>query len=194
MYNIINYLEPLSNINLNKVEFFRLYNSFFAVYNYGLSSFDAFNFYMFGNILFKNSLDIEIEQLLDFQELELSVISAFKKNPNHIDEIQKIHNSSKSIGNLFNSFSDLFILIENFIRINAFSKFDSESLNSFDKKLSEFMLSVHKNKLRLFCFFTIVNISKVESSISFTQLLYCTSEIEKIDPMLIPNFSVEKSQ
>ena len=192
LYNTAYYLESLSDINLNNVEYFKLYNAFFAAYNYGLSSIDAFNFYMFGDILFENF--IEIDQLLDFQELELCVISAFKKNPNHIDEIQKFHNSFKSIGYEFNSYNDLFVLIENFIRINVYSKYDSESLDTFNKKLLDFMILVQKNKLRLFCFFTLMNIFKVESSLSYNQLLFCTSEIEKINPQLIPNFKVEQSR
>jgi hypothetical protein len=194
LYNIIHYLEAISDINLSKDEFFKLYNAFFAVYNYGLSSFDAFNFYMFGEILFDNCVEIEIDQLLDFQELEKYVISAFKKNPNHINEIQKIHDSSKLIGNEFHSFNDLFILIENFIRINAYSKYDSESLESFNKKISDFMILVQKNELRLFCFFTLMNTLRVESSLSYNQLSYCKNEIEKINPQLIPNFKVEQSQ
>lgn len=194
LYNIIHYLEPISDINLNKDDFFELYNAFFAVYNYGLSSIDAFNFYMFGEILFDNSVEIEIDQLLDFQELEKHVIAAFKKNPHNINEIQKIHDSSKLIGNEFNTFNDLIILIENFIRISAYSKYDSESLESFNNKISEFMILVQKNELRLFCFFSLMNILRAESSLSYNQLLYCKNEIEKINPQLIPNFKVEQSK
>ena len=61
-------------------------------------------------------------------------------------------------------------------------------------KLSEFMILVQKNELRLFCFFSLMNILRAESSLSYNQLLYCKNEIEKNNPQLIPNFKVEQSK
>jgi hypothetical protein len=188
LFNSGLYLEFLSNLKIDKDEYFNLFNAFYATYNYGLSSFDAFDFLIFGRCYYQNEVGVDMDKLLDFKELDQSVIAAFKNCPNKIDEIQQIHNSSKEIGQVFKTYDELFKLIENYIRINAYSKYDEESLSFLDENLEVFMNKVRQNKLRVFCFYTLINISEIESSISYHQLKYCASEIAKINPVLIPNF------
>jgi hypothetical protein len=190
LYNSALYLEFLSNLKLTKEEYFKLFNSFYATFNYGLASFDAFIFLFQRNIIFQNIVGISLQFALDFKQLEQSVIIAFQKHPDKIDKIQKIHNSSKEIGSFFKSFDELFLLIENYIRINAYSKYDSDSLIQLEPIIEEYMGLLNEHRLRVFCLFTLLNFSETDSTVLYWQVTHCESEIAKINPNLIPNFKV----
>ena len=195
LYNPILYLEKFSNLKMEKYEFTKLFNSFFATFNYGLCSIEGFYFTKIDGVLYNQFLHadytFDIIHLVDKKQTESKVIQAFKVNPDKIEEIESLHNSYKSKRKTFETFDDLFLLIENYIRIDCYSKFELAMIASLEDTIAAYLRFIKKYELRLFCFFTIMSIDFNNRTNRMSQLDFCCEKIKKIDPLLIPVFEVE---
>jgi hypothetical protein len=195
LYNPVLYLEKFSNCKMDKFQFTKLFNSFFATFNYGLASIEGFFFTKIDGVLYNQSIHahytFDIIDLLNEKQMNEHVINAFKMNPNKIQEIELLHESYKKIGNSFMSIGDLFILIENYIRVDCYSKFDCSLTFEMEEKIADYLRFIRNYELRLLCFFSILNIGYTEITTSINQLDFCCVQIKKHNPLLIPTFGVD---
>lgn len=195
LYNPVLYLEKFSNLKMEKYEFTNLFNSFFATFNYGLCSIEGFYFTKIDGVLYNQFLHadytFDIIDLVDKKQTERKVIQAFKVNPDKIQEIECLHRAYKSKRKTFETYDDLFMLIENYIRIDCYSKFELAMIASLEESIASYLRFIKKYELRLFCFFTIMSIDFNNRTNRMSQLDFCCEKIKKIDPLLIPEFEVE---